>query len=112
MLYTVNEGVKGAVRTVEFEGNQHFSAKILRKQMKTKGKTMFAFIDKSGRLDEVQLQQDLDSIKEFYQNKGYIDVEVKDVREERQNGPIVIKIAIAEGRDLPHRQSHVHRLQV
>ncbi len=65
--------------------------------MKTKGKTMLAFIDKSGRLDEVQLQQDLESIKEFYQNKGYLDVEVKDVREERQNGPIVIKIAIAEG---------------
>ena len=65
--------------------------------MKTKGKTMFAFIDKSGRLDEIQLQQDLDALKEFYQNKGYLDVEVKDLREERQNGPIVIKIAIAEG---------------
>jgi outer membrane protein insertion porin family len=97
VVVTVNEGAKGAVRTVVFEGNQHFSSKVLRKQMKTKGKTMFAFIDKSGRLDEVQLQQDLDSIKEFYQNKGYLDVEVKDLREERQNGPIVIKIAIAEG---------------
>ena len=97
IVVTVNEGVKGAIRTVEFEGNQHFTAKILRKQMKTKGKTILAFMDKSGRLDEVQLQQDLDSIKEFYQNKGYIDVEVKDLREEHQNGPIVIKIAIVEG---------------
>ena len=97
VVVTVNEGVKGAVSSVVFEGNQHFSAKVLRKQMKTKGKTLFAFIDKSGRLDEVQLQQDLDAIKEFYQNKGYIDVDVKDLREERQNGPIVIKIAIVEG---------------
>jgi outer membrane protein insertion porin family len=97
VVVTINEGVRGAVRTVEFEGNQHFSAKVLRKQMKTRGKTLLAFMDKSGRLDEVQLQQDLDSIKEFYQNKGYIDAEVKDLREEQQNGPIVIKIAIVEG---------------
>jgi len=97
VVVTISEGVKGAVRSVVFEGNQHFGPTILRKQMKTKGKTLLAFMDKSGRLDEVQLQQDLDSIKDFYQNKGYLDVDVKDVREERQNGPIVIKIAISEG---------------
>src|SRR5712675_1632816 len=96
VVYTVNEGIKGAVRRVEFEGNVHFSDQTLRKQMKTKGKTLIAFIDKSGRLDEVQLQQDLDSVKEFYQNHGYVDVEVKDVRTEHVNGPIVIKIQIVE----------------
>src|SRR5438445_2256004 len=65
--------------------------------MKTRGKTMISIIDKSGRLDEVQLQQDLDSIKEFYQNHGYIDVEVQDVGRERKNGPLVITIGIKEG---------------
>ncbi len=79
--------------------------------MKTRGKTMIAFIDKSGRLDEVQLQQDIDSIKEFYQNKGYIDVEVKDVREERQNGPIVITIAVVEGPQYHVEQADLRRLQ-
>src|SRR5947209_6140155 len=68
VIYTVNEGVKGAVRRIHFEGNEHFSERILRKQMKTRGKTMISFVDKSGRLDEVQLQQDLDSVKEYYQN--------------------------------------------
>jgi outer membrane protein insertion porin family len=97
VIYTINEGVKGAVRQVRFEGNIHFSDRVLRKQMKTRGKTMIAFLDKSGRLDETQLAQDLDSIKEFYQNHGYIDVEVKDVRKEHANGPIVITIAITEG---------------
>jgi outer membrane protein insertion porin family len=96
VVYTVSEGIKGAVRRVEFEGNVHFSDTTLRKQMKTKGKTLIAFIDKSGRLDEVQLQQDIDSVKEFYQNHGYVDVEVKDVRTEHVNGPIVIKIQIVE----------------
>src|SRR4030095_15156718 len=63
VIYTVEEGAQGAVSKIHFQGNDHFSEKILRKQMKTKGKTMIAFVDKSGRLDEVQLQQDLDSVK-------------------------------------------------
>lgn len=97
VIYTVNEGVKGAVSRIHFQGNEHFSEKILRKQMKTRGKTMIAFVDKSGRLDEVQLQQDLDSIKEFYQNHGYIDVDVQEVGRERKNGPLLITIGIKEG---------------
>ena len=98
VVFTVNEGEKGAVRRIRFEGNTHFSDRTLRKQMKTRGKTLISFFDKSGRLDEVQLQQDIDSVKEFYQNHGYIDVEVKDVRKERSSGgPILLTIVINEG---------------
>src|ERR1700731_2895204 len=104
-IYTANEGVGGAVKRIRFEGNEHFSEKILRKQMKTRGKTMVAFIDKSGRLDEVQLQQDLDAIKEYYQNHGYIDAEVSEVRKERKNGPLIITIGVNEG-----IQYHVNKL--
>src|SRR6266480_4743845 len=97
VIYTITEGVKGAVSRIHFEGNQHFSERILRKQMKTRGKTMISFVDKSGRLDEAQLQQDLDSIKEFYQNHGYVDVEVQEARRERKNGPLIITVGIKEG---------------
>jgi outer membrane protein insertion porin family len=107
VVYTITEGVKGAVSRIHFEGNEHFSEKILRKEMKTRGKSFISFIDKSGRLDEAQLQQDLDSIKEFYQNHGYIDVEVKDVRKERKNGPLIITIAVTEG-----IQYHVNKLTI
>src|SRR5205807_9566972 len=47
VVYTIDEGSKGAVRNVLFEGNTHFSDKVLRKQMKTRRKTIIAFIDKS-----------------------------------------------------------------
>jgi outer membrane protein insertion porin family len=107
VVYTINEGVKGAVNRIHFEGNEHFSEKVLRKQMKTRGKSLISFIDKSGRLDESQLQQDLDSIKEFYQNHGYIDAEVKDVRRERKKGPLIITIAVTEG-----IQYHVNKIAV
>ncbi len=108
VIFTVNEGVKGAVRAIHFEGNAHFSEKVLRKQMKTKGRTPIYFVDKSGRLDEVQLEQDLDKIREFYQDHGYIDVEVKNVRRERtEKGPMVITVVISEG-----PQYHVRKLTV
>ena len=108
VVFTINEGAKGAVRRIRFEGNEHFSERVLRKQMKTKGKTLVSFIDKSGRLDEVQLEQDLDKIREWYQDHGYIDVEIKDVRRERShNGPMILTIVIAEG-----PQYHVGKLTI
>src|SRR5213595_1586722 len=108
VVFTVNEGVKGAVRQIRFQGNEHFSERVLRKQMKTRGKTPIYFLDKSGRLDEVQLEQDLDKIREFYQDHGYIDVEVKSVRRERtEKGPMVITVVISEG-----PQYHVRKLTV
>jgi outer membrane protein insertion porin family len=107
-VFTVNEGVRGAVSQVRFEGNAHFSQQVLRKQMKTRGRTLIYFMDKSGRLDEVQLEQDLDKIREYYQNHGYIDVEIKEVRKDRTpKGPMIITIVISEG-----PQYHVRKLTV
>lgn len=98
VVYTITEGAKGSVTRIDFEGNTHFSDKILRKQMKTKKKTVISFFDKSGRFDEAQFQQDLDSVREFYQNHGYIDVEIKDVQKERpKGGPLVIIVTLEEG---------------
>ena len=108
VVFTVNEGAKGAVSQIRFEGNLHFSDWRLRKEMKTKRKTIVSFIDKSGRLDEAQLQQDLDSIREWYQNHGFIDVEIKDVRRERNTkGALTVTIVIAEG-----PQYHVGKVTV
>jgi outer membrane protein insertion porin family len=105
-IYTVNEGIKGSVSTVRFEGNTHFSDGVLRKQMKTRQKTLFSFVDKSGRLDETQLQDDLQKVREFYQNHGYIDVAVRDVTKQRtSSGALQIVIAIDEG-----PQYHVGKL--
>src|SRR5215217_4480740 len=46
VVFSVNEGVKGAVSRIHFEGNTHFSEKVLRKEMKTRGKTLIYFVDK------------------------------------------------------------------
>ena len=96
-VYTINEGEKGAVREVRFEGNTKFSDRVLRHQMKTKARTLISFFDKSGRLDQAQLQQDLDSVREFYQNKGYIDVAIPEVRQERTAKGVRIVVVVNEG---------------
>src|SRR5213594_803057 len=108
VVFTINEGVKGAISQVRFEGNAHISERTLRKQMKTRGRTLIYFVDKTGRLDEVQLEQDLDKIREYYQDHGFIDVEIKEVRKDRtQKGPMIITIVISEG-----PQYHVRKLTV
>jgi outer membrane protein insertion porin family len=108
VVFTVTEGVRGAVSQVRFEGNAHASQAVLRKQMKTRGKTLIHFVDKSGRLDEIQLEQDLDKIREYYQNHGFIDVEIKEVRKDRtEKGTMIITIVVSEG-----PQYHVRKLTV
>lgn len=108
VVFTVTEGVKGAISQVRFEGNAHISEKALRKQMKTRGRTLIYFADKTGRLDEVQLEQDLDKIREYYQNHGFIDVVIKEVRKDRTpKGPMIITIVVSEG-----PQYHVRKLTI
>src|SRR5436190_5021532 len=108
VVFTINEGVRGAVKQVRFEGNAHFSEKVLRKQMKTHGRSPIYFVDKTGRLDEVQLEQDMDKLREFYQDHGYIDVEIKTPHRERtEKGPMIITIPIVEG-----PQYHVRKLTI
>ncbi len=96
-IFVINEGNKGTVTGIQFEGNQAFSDRVLRKQMKTKSKTLISFLDKSGRLDEAQLGQDVDSVREWYQNHGYVDAEVGPVRKDRQRGRTVLVMPVVEG---------------
>ncbi|MDE1171137.1 MAG: outer membrane protein assembly factor BamA [Verrucomicrobium sp.] len=78
VIFTVNEGAKAFIRQIVFAGNKAFTEKELRKTFKkTRVKDLISFIDKSGLFKEDDFQDDLQHLKEFYQNHGYIDVEVK-----------------------------------
>ena len=96
-VYTINEGERGAIRDIQFEGNTKFSDRTLRHQMKTKAQTLISFFDKSGRLDQAQLQQDLDSVREYYQNHGYIDIAIPEVRQERTAEGVRLVVVVNEG---------------
>ena len=96
IVYTINEGTKGAVSAIRFEGNHAFSARTLRKQMKTRGRqSSRGWINQAGWTRRSS-QQDLDSLREWYQNHGYIDVAIGEVRRDRNHG-LQLVIPIVEG---------------
>ena len=99
VTFTVNEGGKSVLREVIFEGNHAIKTRELRGAMKdTKGKTIISLIDKSGHLDQGKLREDLDNVRELYQNKGYVEVEIPETRVVRlASGDINLVVVVREG---------------
>jgi len=62
-------------------------------------------------IDEVQLQQGLDAIKEYYQNHGYIDVEVQETAGSERIGPLLNHYWNQGGDALSRQQTLLARLQ-
>ena len=70
----VVEGKKVKIRTIEFEGNQAFTDKQLRKQLKeTKRKTFF----RGGEYKRDNVETDKVNLVEFYRSRGHRDAEVQ-----------------------------------
>jgi len=80
VTFIISEGDRAYVTEVDFIGNDHLTTKELRKIMKTRKKNFFSFINKSGLFKEDDFKQDLDNLRTYYNSKGYIDMEVKDVK--------------------------------
>lgn len=98
VTYSVNEGGKGVLRKVEFIGNEVFSAKVLRKQMEQKQKGLFSIFSKKGRIDSDMMEDDIRRIEDYYQDHGYLNAQVADVRRVRVDDKNVdLVITIEEG---------------
>ena len=98
LIFLVNEGVKSEVRKIRFQGNTAFADVELRREMETKQKGIFSFITKSGRIDNQELQRDLEKVREFYQNNGYLRAEVTSAdRVPIRDGRIDLVINVVEG---------------
>ena len=99
---------KATVRHIRFYGNQALKAGRLRKEMKTKQSNPLGFITGAGRLSSVQLDDDVQKLKALYQDNGYADVQISDVKIERVNPKKVdIFIYITEG-----AQYHVNAVTI
>jgi outer membrane protein insertion porin family len=98
VTFNVVEGERAYVTQVNFIGNDHLTAKELRKVMKTKKKDILSFIDKSGLFKEDQFHTDLDNLRTYYNSKGYIDMSIKDVKFVRdEKGRMQVTITVFEG---------------
>jgi len=97
VVFKIQEGNKFWVRSIRFEGNEHFSEKELKKEMKTQEKDWLHWITDSGVLDQETLKQDVERLSDFYYNRGYIRNKVGTPRIETQADSIHIIIPIEEG---------------
>jgi outer membrane protein insertion porin family len=75
IVFHITEGIKAKVATIDFKGNSHFSTRKLRSVMKeVKGHNIVTWIRKKDLYIPSKLDEDLENIKNFYQDNGYFDV--------------------------------------
>lgn len=74
LVFTVKEFDKVRVKKVTFLGNRAFSDDELKGIMETQEEGLFSFMGSSGNFKEFNFQTDIERIKYFYNNKGYLQV--------------------------------------
>ena len=75
ILFNINEGIKAKIAAIDFTGNAHFSSRRLRSVMKeTKTHNIITWIRKKDLYIPSKLDEDIEHIKNYYQDYGYFDV--------------------------------------
>lgn len=99
VIIRIQEGEKVSVEKIRFSGNATFKDKELRKQMETKEKTWFSWLDDSGVYQKDILKLDLFRVEAFYQDNGFLRVSVLEPKIEvnKKDQEIYITIAVVEG---------------
>jgi outer membrane protein insertion porin family len=105
--FKVTDGNRVFIKEVRFVGNQSFPSEKgalwfrsgLATMIKTKHHWWMSWINNSGVLKDDQFQEDLEKIRDFYHEHGFIDMEITGTNVQRVGDQwIVITITISEGR--------------
>lgn len=95
LTWNVIEGAKIRVGKILFSGNENLDRKKLLKPMRVKEKRWW----RSGEFKDDSLQLDLETVRELYREKGYLDAQVKIdtiVRRDEDNR-LDIRLSVVEG---------------
>jgi len=76
LVFTIVEGSKTGVRSIEFVGNVAFSSYRLRDVIKTRESNLLSFLGGADVYDPDRVEADRDLIRRFYLKNGYADVQV------------------------------------
>src|SRR3954471_10351495 len=76
LVFTITEGSKTGVRSIEFIGNVAFSSYRLRDIIKTHESNFLSFLGGNDVYDPDRVEADRDLIRRFYLKRGYADVQV------------------------------------
>ncbi len=101
ITFKIREGKKVKIRAINFSGNAHLRTKVLRKQMTTTKWWIFSWLTDGGRFKDDDFQDDLDKLRDYYREHGFLDVEIpeeKIVFSYPKSDGLVITITVHEGR--------------
>jgi len=76
VVYYIEEGNEVQLEEVSIKGNRAISSEELKNAIKNQERWFFSFMGHSGTLRTEELRDDLESMKNLYYNKGYIQVQV------------------------------------
>lgn len=77
VTFLIEEGGRSKIRKVAFEGNREVGAKRLQKAISTKRYFwMTSWFSNAGIYKQDELDQDVERLRDFYLNEGYVQVQV------------------------------------
>ncbi len=76
VVFYIEEGEKVKLEDIIITGNKAISSKDIKAALKTQEHWFFSFLGRSGTLRTEELREDLETVKNLYYNKGYIQVQV------------------------------------
>jgi len=97
VLFKIDEGGRGIIDDIRFEGNNAISARKLKSKLKTKEKTFYRLFGKAGKLDNQTVQEDVKTIEQAFQDEGYVYVKVSYRREPVSDKKIALIFEVYEG---------------
>jgi outer membrane protein insertion porin family len=76
LVFTITEGSKTGVKSIDFIGNVAYSSYRLRDVIKTRESNLLSFLGGADVYDPDRVEADRDLIRRFYLKNGYADVQV------------------------------------
>jgi outer membrane protein insertion porin family len=77
VTFNINEDKKIKIKDIQFQGNENIPSKKLLKQMKTKKyNPLLSWITHTGRFNQKILDDDLETLRNYYKNQGYLDIQL------------------------------------
>jgi len=82
VTFKIDEGARGIIHDIRFEGNTAIKSRVLRGSIKSQEHHIWNLWGKKGKLSNQDLQEDIKKIEQAFQDKGYVYAKVTEVRRE------------------------------
>ncbi len=91
-VFQIREGERVKITAIQFEGNNSFEPRELRREVETTTSSLF----KKGQIDDNELDTDVGKLIQFYRNNGFLDVRAGYRIQPAPNGKEAIIIYLVE----------------